>query len=116
MMAPDETPAKEPNVLYSRQRMDLIIKECPADIAYEFFRFAEKKWGKKQWVALKDLLQIERQQSVLMDMAGRMGALEEMVQAHENLLSHVNIKIEESPKAVAEEKPVDKKPRTFGDD
>ena len=103
-----------PNVLYSRERMDLVIKECPANIAYDFFRFAESKWNKKQWVALQDLLQIARREQQLLELNERIGAVEQAVGVHDILLSRTTLTIK-PPETAEEEKPADKKPRTFGD-
>ena len=113
-MAPDETPLIETNVLYDRKRMDLVIKECPANIAKDFFDFAAGKWNKKQWVALQDLLQIARAHQSMMEMSERVDALESVVASHEAVLSHVTISIPAPQKEEVEEKPADKKPRTFG--
>ena len=47
---------KNDHIVYNGPRMVLTIRECPSDIAYEFISFARKHWNKKQWVALKSLL------------------------------------------------------------
>ncbi|MFA5158044.1 MAG: hypothetical protein WC451_02565 [Patescibacteria group bacterium] len=112
-MSPDEVKLGEKELLYSRQRMDLTIKECPPEIAQAFFVFARTKWHGKQWVALQDLIQIAKQQEILLDISNRLSGVEKVLENHDLILSHVHLEITDDDKKPGKKE--ERKPVVFGD-
>lgn len=106
---------KSTEMEYSSNRMNLIIRECPPEIAHAFFNFARTKWHGKQWVALKDLIQQAEREERDAEIAERIKQLENLVVQHDMILSKVSVQIvpDAQEPAQAEEVP-DKKPRTCG--
>jgi len=104
-----ETPAME----YSSKRMDLIIREVPPEIAHAFINFARNKWHGKQWVALKDLMQMADLQASQNEVLDRISRIESLVIQHDTILSRVSVQImpEEQPE---QKEAAEKKPRTCG--
>lgn len=104
----------QPPAEYSGRRMELSIKECPSEIAMAFIEFARKKWHGKQWVALKDLMQMAENDEVKTVLFQRLGVLEAYVEKHETILSTVQVMPrQEKEEKAPEQRPADKVPRTF---
>lgn len=104
---------EKPRADYSGRRMELCIKECPADIAAAFIEYSRKCWYGKQWVALKALLMAAENEENWKYIADRVNAMQMTVDRHDMILSRVNVKLEDKPAAKPETENEKKGPKTF---
>jgi hypothetical protein len=102
---------EKPRADYSGRRMELCIKECPAEVASAFIEYARKCWYGKQWVALKALLMAAENEENWKFMADKVNGLQAAVDKHEIILSRVHVKLE--PEAADESEKEKKGPKTF---